>query len=277
MPLRTQKGRLDRLYAHYNRRRFVHPDPLEFLYDYPNVRDREIVALIASSLAYGRVSQILSSVRAILERMAIAPARFVERSSDEQMTAAFAGFKHRFTTGHDMADLLRGVRSALVRYGSLERCFEAGLDSTEPEMVSALARFAEALTPPDSTRPPGDSRRSTFRLLSSPSGGSACKRLNLFLRWMVRQDAVDPGGWHRVPAEQLIIPLDTHMYRISRVLRLTSRKAADLRTAREITSAFRVIAPEDPVRYDFALTRLGIRRHLETSNPLDLFGDGTVV
>ena len=97
-------------------------------------------------------------------------------------------------------------------------------------------------------------------LLPSPSAGSACKRLNLFLRWMVRQDNVDPGGWDSVSPAKLIIPLDTHMHRIGRRLGLTPRRQADLRTAIEITEGFRGICPSDPVRYDFALTRLGIRR-----------------
>ena len=97
-------------------------------------------------------------------------------------------------------------------------------------------------------------------LLPSPESGSACKRLNLFLRWMVRSDAVDPGGWSGVSPAMLIVPLDTHMHRIAAKLGLTKRRAADFRAAREVTGAFRTIAPEDPVKYDFALTRLGILR-----------------
>ena len=94
----------------------------------------------------------------------------------------------------------------------------------------------------------------------SPERGSACKRINLFLRWMVRKDRVDPGGWDKVPRSMLIIPLDTHMYHICTGLNMTCRKSADMTTAVEITEAFRKIAPEDPVRYDFSLTRLGIRK-----------------
>ncbi|MFC1474950.1 TIGR02757 family protein, partial [bacterium] len=95
-------------------------------------------------------------------------------------------------------------------------------------------------------------------LTPAPRRGSACKRMNLFLRWMVRRDDVDPGPWTDVPASKLVVPLDTHMHRISSGMGLTSRKQADLKTAIEITDAFRAISPEDPVRYDFALTRLGI-------------------
>ncbi len=95
-------------------------------------------------------------------------------------------------------------------------------------------------------------------LLPSPGKGSACKRLNLFLRWMVRSDDVDPGGWSGVDAGKLIVPLDTHMHRMGLEVGLTRRKQADMQAALEVTRAFRTIAPEDPVRYDFALTRLGI-------------------
>ena len=95
--------------------------------------------------------------------------------------------------------------------------------------------------------------------LPSPDGGSACKRLNLFLRWMVRKDNVDPGIWQSIPASHLIVPLDTHMHRIAKAMGLTSRKQADIQSAIEITGAFSFIRPADPVRYDFALTRLGIK------------------
>jgi uncharacterized protein (TIGR02757 family) len=102
----------------------------------------------------------------------------------------------------------------------------------------------------------------------SPVGGSACKRLNLFLRWMVRQDGVDPGGWDNVPQSKLIVPVDTHMHRICLRLGLTTRKQANMATALEITEGFRALAPDDPVRYDFSLTRLGIRRDADLADCL---------
>ena len=241
---------LEELYATYNRRELVHPDPLEFLYNYKDVRDREIVALVASSLAYGRVAQILKSVERVLERMP-APAVFLERSSPDTLRRVFADFRHRFTTGEALAALLVGARRVIHLYGSLGASFEAGLSDEHETVLPALAAFVREFAD-------GAGARQTSPL-PSPSDGSACKRLNLFLRWMVRRDAVDPGGWDHVPPSKLIVPLDTHMLRISRALRLTQRKGADIRTAEEVTAAFRQFAPEDPVRYDFALTRLGIR------------------
>ncbi len=242
---------LEELYATYNRREMVHPDPIEFLYGYEDIRDREVVALVASCLAYGRVAQILKSVGRVLKQMP-APAMFLERSSPETIRRAFAGFKHRFTTGEALAALLVGARRVIRLYGSLGVSFEAGLSDEHETVLPALAAFVRELTDEtDAEQVPS---------VPSPADGSACKRLNLFLRWMVRRDAVDPGGWDHVPPSKLVVPLDTHMLRISRALRLTQRKQADIRTAEEVTAAFREFAPEDPVRYDFALTRLGIRR-----------------
>jgi uncharacterized protein (TIGR02757 family) len=242
------------LYEKYNHREFVHPDPLELLYDYPDLRDREIVGLIASSLAYGAVRQILKSVSSVLNRLE-SPYEFLRTARRESLLASFKDFKHRFTTGEELATMLWAIGLVLEKHGSLESCFLAGLDPEHETITPALTNFVRELSKPFNGRP-----RS---LLPSPALGSACKRLNLFLRWMVRNDAVDPGGWHHVPQTKLIVPLDVHMHRISRQLGLTTRRQANLRTAYEITAAFREIEPEDPIRYDFVLTRLGIRDDLD--------------
>jgi uncharacterized protein (TIGR02757 family) len=247
---------LDELYGLYNRRQFVHPDPLEFLYDYDDVRDREIVGLIASSLAYGRVVQILRSVRAVVDRIG-SPAAFVADSSPEQVRSALRGFRHRWTTGEDVAALLVGAKRAIEEHGSLEARFASGLSADQETVVPALAQFVRALTPQNATARMG--------LLPDPARGSACKRLHLFLRWMVRRDEVDPGGWVCVPKSKLVVPLDAHMHTIARGLGFTQRRQADLRTALEVTAAFRKINPDDPVKYDFALTRVGIRTEMDVS------------
>jgi len=242
------------LYDAYNRREYVHPDPLEFLYDYKELRDREIVGLIASSLAYGAVRQILKSVGSVLGRMD-SPYLFLKGSSKESLRETFKDFKHRFTTGEELSTMLYGIKKNVERYGSLQECFAQGFSSEQETVIPALSSFVDKLRSVFDGRP-----RS---LLPSPDAGSACKRLNLFLRWMARRDQVDPGGWDNIPASRLIVPLDVHMHRISLQLGLTRRKQADLRAACEITAAFRGIEPDDPVRYDFVLTRLGIRDDLD--------------
>jgi uncharacterized protein (TIGR02757 family) len=244
---------LERLYLKYNDRRFIPSDPVEFVHRYDNPRDRELVALIASSLAFGNVKQIKASVARALEILGAGPADRVAASSPSDLEFDFRGFRHRWITGEDMASLLAGVRNAIKEYGSLGELFQAKLDRSDPDVAPAAGRFARTLFEMS-----GGYRQC---LLPSPESGSACKRLNLFLRWMVRSDAVDPGGWSEVPPAMLIVPLDTHMHRIATNLGLTKRHVADLRAAREVTGAFREISPEDPVKYDFALTRLGILRN----------------
>lgn len=242
---------LEKLYRRYNRREFVCPDPVEFLYRYDNQQDREIAGLIASSLAYGRVLQIIKSVDFVLKRLG-SPSGFLHRSSRRSLQKAFSDFKHRFTTGEDLSDMLFGMKRVLENHGSLLACFVSGLKTQHQTVLPALSCFVKELK--------SEAQCGNNHLLPSPEGGSACKRLNLFLRWMVRRDEIDPGGWKEVPSSKLIVPLDTHMHRICLTLKLTKRKQADGKAAIEITDSFRQISPTDPVRYDFSLTRLGIRK-----------------
>lgn len=249
------KAYLEGLYYEYNRREFVHPDPLEFLYAYSNPLDREIVGFIASSLAYGRVNQILKSVERILKCIR-RPREDILDMDYMDLKAVFSGFKHRFTTGEDLAALLWGIKKVIQEYGSIEKAFLTLDDKNDATIITALSKFVQLVRHKGSCP--------TNFLLPSPEKGSACKRAFLFLRWMVRCDEVDPGGW-RIPAFKLVVPMDTHMHRIARGLGLTCRKQADLKAALEVTKAFRRISPQDPVRYDFCLTRFGIHPNMDYS------------
>lgn len=246
---------MESLYRDLNRREYVHPDPLEFLYSYHTRPDREVVALVAASLAYGRVRQILRSVAAVLAKLGPQPARRLAQMSPSRLRRAMVGFKHRFSTGEHVAALLLGAKRVMRRFGSLEACFSRGTCPADQTVLPGLREFAGRIAEAAGGE--------CGHLLPDPACGSACKRLNLMLRWLVRRDDVDPGGWTCVGPEKLIVPLDTHMHRIALALGMTTRKAADMRTALEVTAAFRGIRPDDPVRYDFALTRLGIRDDLE--------------
>ena len=244
------RSALERLRRRYNRREFVHPDPIEFLHACDDPLDREVAGLIASCLAFGRVVQILRSVRLVLDRMRPSPRRYVLGRSERGMQRDFAGFRHRFASDADLLRLLVGMRRLLETHRSLEAAFSAGMTRRDATVRRAMEPFAASLCP------------AADPLIPRPSAGSACKRLNLFLRWMVRRDEVDPGGWTRVSPRQLIVPLDTHMQRIATELGFTRRRTPDMAMALEITAAFRFFAPDDPVRYDFALTRFGIRSEL---------------
>lgn len=248
-------GLLENLYSTWNRKEFIHPDPLEFLHRHSEPADREIVGLVASGLAYGRVKQILKSVDTVLGLMGPSPST----CPSAQLMPGLMGFRHRFTTGGEIGSVLDGVRRVQKKHGSIGS-FVAGQVSAGAGMLETQRTLIRELT--------GSGRASS--LLPCPSRGSCCKRLNLWFRWMVRHDDVDPGGWEGVPPSLLMIPLDTHMWKVGRRLGFTARNSPDLKAALEITEGFRGICPEDPVRYDFALTRFGIRSELSLDSLLAL-------
>lgn len=241
----------EELYFDYNKRSYVSPDPLQFLYDYNDLADREIVGLIASSLAYGRVAQILKSVQKVLAVLGSSPAEYLKKVERAELKEKFKGFVHRFTDEREIVSFLSCISEILKRGGSLESLF---LSHYNGDTWKAVEKFVEELLV--------CGEREKMYLLPKPSKGSACKRLALFLRWMVRSDEVDPGGWNKITTEKLFIPLDTHMFNICSTLGLCTQKSANGRSVAEITESFRVISPDDPVRYDFSLTRFGIRNDM---------------
>lgn len=250
-PVTAARALLDPIRRRFNRRAYLGTDPLELVLDYPDDADREVVGLLAASLAYGRVVQIRASVRGVLDRMEGSPHAYLVTRGPGRIRSDMKGFRHRFTDDDDLVELLLGARRMIRSRGSLGAGFRDGVRRPDETVVPAAARFVQAL---GVTGRPGG-----FGLLPSPDRGSACKRLFMYLRWMLRSDAVDPGTWGRGLAPRLVVPIDTHMHRIALGLGLTARRSADLRTALEVTAAFRRIAPRDPVRYDFPLTRVGMR------------------
>jgi uncharacterized protein (TIGR02757 family) len=248
------KAVLDDLYRRYNHRPFIPPDPLQWVYRYNSKADREIVAFLAAALAYGRVEQINKSLEKLFAMMGKSPAGFVHDFGKRQRDS-LAGFKHRFNTGDDIADLFSLLRWVLREDNSIERFFLSGYKAADEDIIPALTAFCTSLTER------GNTGRGLQYLLVNPASGSVCKRLNLFLRWMVRGDEVDTGLWKGVDKAKLIVPIDVHMGRLTRILRLHDRKTLTLAAAREITAGFAAISPDDPVKYDFALSRIGIVEH----------------
>lgn len=252
------------IYRDYNKRAYVSPDPLQFLYNYGRAGDREVAGLIASSLAYGRVAQILKSVGKVLGVLGPSPASYLADVGRRELEEKLGGFVHRFTGAGEMVSFLCCIKAVRSRYGSLENLF---FEKTFANSWDAAENFVAGFTACGGGVP--------MYLLPSPAKGSACKRLWLFLRWMGRRDEVDPGGWDRLTPDALRVPLDTHMFNICSTLGLCARKSADRRAAEEITAAFRIIRPEDPVRYDFALTRFGIRNDMTVPELFELWrGEG---
>jgi len=251
------KDVLEKLYNKYNHRHLIKPDPLQFVYRYDNPSDMEVTALLAADLAYGRVEQIQKSLTNLFERMGESPYAFV-RGFGKAEQKKLSGFKHRFTTDQDISDLLMLLKKVLNRYAGIEEFFIQGYNPDDRNIIPALSKFCNSLLDMYAAEHDGKTSRGLKYLLVNSAKGSACKRLNLFLRWMVRNDDIDTGLWKGIDKAKLIVPVDVHMGRLCKILGLYNRKAVSLATAIKITEGFAEIEPADPVKYDFALSRIGI-------------------
>jgi uncharacterized protein (TIGR02757 family) len=251
------KEKLDRLYEKYNHHGLIKPDPLQFVYRYANPADKEVAAFLSAVLAYGRVKQIQKSLEHLLSLMPTGPYAFV-MSLNNRKKVLLKDFKHRFNTGKDIYDLLNLLKLALQQYGSIEELFLQGYKADDENIIAALSTFCTSLRQFHAQSNNNQIPKSLAYLIPSPVAGSACKRLNLFLRWMVRKDGVDTGLWKEIDKRKLLVPVDVHMNRLCRILGLHKRKTVSLSTAIEVTNSFAKIEPQDPVKYDFALSRIGI-------------------
>lgn len=261
---------LDQLYEN---RSTVHlaNDPLSFCHRYEDPREREVAGLFASSLAYGNVKAIRASLETVFATMTPTPRRYVENFEVEAGLKEFAAFKYRFHSGRDLCALVLAIRTILEEADSIQEYFLAGHDPKAPDVTSGLVEFTSSVLRLDysevfgTPRIPADSYFPLF--FPSPAGGSACKRLCMYLRWMVRpEDGIDLGLWKSVSPAQLVIPVDAHIRRIAGFLGFTSRRQADWRMAREVTAALRQLDPHDPVKYDFSLCHLGISEGCDGRN-----------
>jgi uncharacterized protein (TIGR02757 family) len=258
------KAALDDLYASYNQADVV-ADPVELVRRYQSNADREVVGLMAAGLAFGRVASVLQSIERLLAVLGPAPAAFVGRFDPRRDGDAFASLGHRWTRGEDLAALVLVLRRMFDEAGSIEGFFLRGHDAGRTDVEQSLESFsrrARALAGEAHPRLAGVSY-----FFPQPSAGSACKRLNLYLRWMVRADAVDLGAWSGVSPSQLVVPLDVHVIRVGQCLGLTRLRSPGWRMASEITASLRAIDPDDPVRYDFALCHLGMHDQCGFNRP----------
>jgi uncharacterized protein (TIGR02757 family) len=245
------KPHLDRLYADFNALDSA-TDPIQIVRRFDAPDDREIAGFIAASLAFGRVASVMQSVNRTLAVMGASPAAYVRRFDATCDARAFAPIVHRWIRGRDIAALVGILRRMIDRAGSIEAFFADGIEIDAEDVGRALDRFSTGALALG-VRSPG-----VGYFFPRPSAGSACKRLNLFLRWMVRCDALDLGVWTRVAPAKLIIPLDTHVIRVGRHLKLTRYASPGWAMARDITASLRELDPTDPVKYDYALCHLGM-------------------
>lgn len=250
---------LEQLYASFNAPESA-LDPVQIVRRYSRLDDREVVGFIAAGLAFGRVASVMASIEAVCGVLGPTPAAAVRVFDPARDAARFDHLGHRWTRGRDLAALVWILNRILDAHGSIERGFAAGLDPAAADVEPALESFSTRARAIDLRPVYGRVPRTpgAWYFFTRPSTGSACKRLNLFLRWMVRADNVDPGGWSSVPARQLVVPLDTHTIRAGRCLRLTRRASPGWRMAADITASLRKFDPDDPVRFDFSLCHLSM-------------------
>jgi uncharacterized protein (TIGR02757 family) len=251
---------LERLYQEYNREESA-SDPVHLVRPFGDGPDREITGFCAGALAFGRVAGVMQSISALFRIMGPHPAAFVRGFDPAAPHPELRALVHRWTRGEDLAALLWILRQMLERSGSIEAFFVEGLKPGDEDVGPALDSFSGRAMALDINRAyrRRPRRPGVCYFFPRPSGGSACKRLNLFLRWMVRRDEIDLGVWSRVPAARLVVPLDTHVIRLGRCLGLTRYTSPGWRMAADITASLRRLDPDDPVRFDFSLCHLGMR------------------
>lgn len=257
MDVRKLKPLLDDLYKKYSDS-YLESDPVYFPHQYKKPEDIEIAGLIASSLAYGKVDLFKPKIAYILKIMGASPSSYITTFNPAR-EKRLDSFVYRFNRGQDIIHLLSVIKKVIETNGSIRSFFIDGYSDKDPDIENALYSFVQRILEMDCREAFPDGRLSDgFRHLFPMPGKGACKRLNMYLRWMVRKDSVDFGLWKEIPPSKLVMPIDTHVARLSRYIGLSKRKSTDWRMAKEVTEALKKLDPKDPVKYDFALSRLGI-------------------
>lgn len=229
---------------------WLETDPVGIVHEARSRPDRELIGLVAASLSLGRVASIRARLRDLVARLDGSPAAVCASESPARLARRLQGFRHRFYAAPDLVILCANAGRILSRHGDLESSWRAG---------AAFEDAADAFAAEMARPVPGQRPVSRLPLVVSPRGGSTCKRLAMYLRWMVRRaDGVDLGLWTRLAPSELVVPLDVHLFRIARLLGLTRRRTANWAAVREVTAALARLDPADPVKYDFAISRLGI-------------------
>jgi uncharacterized protein (TIGR02757 family) len=252
------KQKLEYHYKAFNRTK-LEPDPLQFLHMFKDEKDIEVVGLIASIFAYGNVKQIENTLKKFIILFDGKPYLFIKNFSLSRDSKKISGIKHRFYSEDDISKLFIILNKEIKKHKLIKQIFLLGCNISDESVKNGISNFSNHFI---------NSFIETFGLVSAgikfmfplPEKGSACKRMNLFLRWMVRKDELDFGLWNEIPTSKLVIPVDTHIARISRSLKLTNRKIADWKMAEEITNNLKKFDVVDPIKYDFAICHIGIRK-----------------
>lgn len=246
------KELLENLYLSY-KYKFSSKDPVWNVHRFNDEKDIELAGLITSAYAYGSVEQINRFIDSLLVKTGNKPYEFTINFSKRKDKKFLKDLYYRFNTEDDLIKLFSSLNQALLEHSSLKNLFFAKYKQSDENIIPALSGFVNSINK-------NKTKGSKFYqyLISNPKNGSTCKRMNLFLRWMVRKDEIDFGIWNRIDTSKLIMPVDTHIARISKKLRLVKRKSIDLKFALELTQRLKKFDSLDPVKYDFALCHAGI-------------------
>ncbi|MBF0520116.1 MAG: TIGR02757 family protein [Nitrospirae bacterium] len=251
------KELLDSFYNSFDFKERVLNDPIEFPSLYKTPGDIEVSGLVAASFAYGKVTLFKPVIQKILQKMGLSPHEFLINFDIKTHGKLFSGISYRFNRNEDVLAFLFVIGEILKNYGSVKSLFLENFNGSIYDSISGFVQYALSVN----TEPVYGNNQKTngfLQFFPDPAKGSACKRVNMYLRWMVRNKDIDFGLWPEIPASALVIPLDTHISKVARCLGLTKRKTNDWRAAVEITQALSVFEPLDPLKYDFALCHHGI-------------------
>ncbi len=252
------KRKLDYHYQYFDKSK-ISPDPLEFLHLYENFYDIEIAGIISAIFAYGNVKQIISTLNKIHKTMNYKPHSFIMNFDFEKDKILFESLKYRFYNSQDISHLFSILNFVYKNSGSLKDLFLQNYNKDELNLKNPISKFSKNMIS-ISKKFHGNSSNGIKFMFSDPYSGSACKRINLFLRWMIRKDELDFGIWNEIPPNKLVIPVDTHIARICKELKLTKLKNVNWKMAEEITENLKKFDPIDPVKYDFAICHIGMRK-----------------
>jgi uncharacterized protein (TIGR02757 family) len=246
------KEYLDKLYFEF-KNKYSSKDPVWVLHKLKEEKDIEITGLITSCYAYGQVDQINYFISKFLKNIDFKVYEFTSNFSQQKDKKFLKDLYYRFNSEHDLCLLIMNIKKAINDFGSLQNLFLQKYVSSQKNILPSLSYFALSLNQ--------FTNQNSYHkyLIPMPENKSACKRLNLYLRWMVRKDEIDLGIWNKVEKAKLIMPVDTHVYRVSRKLKLVSRKSCDMKFALSLTQSLKRFDESDPVKYDFAICHIDMK------------------
>lgn len=250
--------KLERHYLNFDRTK-LSPDPLEFPHFFSVEADIELMGFIASVFAYGNVKQINNSLKSISKIVEPSPLEFILKLNKNEARKKLKGIKHRFYSAEDILNLFYLLKILVKKHGSLKNLFLRNYSEKDSSIKNPLSEFSKEFLYQYEQKAGSPTTGIKF-MFPLPEKNSACKRMNLFLRWMVRKDELDFGLWDEIHPNKLIIPVDTHVARICKELKLTTLKNVSWKMAEQITNNLKKFDSLDPVKYDFAICHIGIRK-----------------